>query len=259
MRKPNFLIIGAQRCGTTSLRNYLKQHPQIQMSARKELHYFDREFPRGIEWYKRHFVSRGLAVGEASPYYIFHPDIPSRVRVELPDAKIIVLLRNPVDRAYSHYNHEIFGFKKPMEKESFERALFLEEERTSSDLKRSFGIRDNVYPFSLNHYTYKRRGIYIDQLERWFNSFDREKILVIQNEYMKGHRESVLKSIYEFLGVKYFEVNHDGEFNVQRYEKMDSGIRKELLKYFSSFNKSLKEFLKDKQCVGFIDWSSWEC
>ncbi len=258
MRKPNFLIIGAQRCGTTSLRNYLRQHPQIEMSGRKELHYFNREYGRGFVWYKRHFVSRGFAVGEATPYYIFHPQIPSRVKAELSDAKIIVLLRNPVDRAYSHYNHEIYGFKRPIEKESFEKALFLEGMRTADDFEKTALGRESVYPYSLNHFTYKRRGLYVEQLERWFKLFEKENILVIQTEYMKKHRDETLNRVFDFLGASPFKGNFYKFFNSRYYEGMEKEIRDGLLNFFRQSNERLKEFLKDKQCVGFVDWSSWE-
>jgi hypothetical protein len=230
------------------------------MSGRKELHYFNREFSRGLDWYKRKFTSRGFAVGEATPYYIFHPSIPARVKAEIPDAKIIVLLRNPVDRAYSHYNHEIYGFKRPIEKESFEKALYLEGLRTTDDLAKPIIGRESVYPYNLNHFTYKKRGLYLEQLERWYKLFNKTNILVIQNEYMKANREDVLERVFKFLGVAPLkEGNYLQEFNARNYERsMAIGIRKILLSFYRQSNEKLKEFLKDKQCVGFVDWSSWE-
>src|SRR5688572_4751100 len=106
-RLPSFLIIGVQRGGTTSLYDYLVQHPRIAPAKRKEVHYFDIRYPNGPAWYRKQFswwlnVRRNVMTGEASPYYIFHPAVPDRVRETVPDAKLIVLLREPVARALSH-------------------------------------------------------------------------------------------------------------------------------------------------------------
>ena len=122
MTKPNFLIIGAQRCGTTSLYNYLIQHPQIVPSSKKEVHFFDLNFHLGQSWYEKHFpeVSDNILTGEASPYYIFHPLCPKRIFDYDPSVKLIVILRNPIDRAYSHYRHIVRLGHEPLK---FEDAL----------------------------------------------------------------------------------------------------------------------------------------
>jgi|SRR5690242_3518862 len=106
---PHFLIIGAQRCGTTSLFEYLARHPDVAPPSAKELHFFDSEYHKGDAWYRERFPSlrNGFITGEATPYYIFHPHTPTRVRDWNSKVKLIVLLRNPVDRAYSHYHHEV--------------------------------------------------------------------------------------------------------------------------------------------------------
>ena len=145
MAMPDFLIIGTQRGGTTSLYNYLLARPQIAAATRKEVHFFDNNFHRGIPWYRAHFPSliqgdmaetiRGqrFITGEASPYYLFHPHAPARAALVVPKAKLIVLLRNPVDRAYSHYCRMV---KKGRETLSFEDALAQEEIRTRGEGQR---------------------------------------------------------------------------------------------------------------------------
>src|SRR5687768_13237463 len=99
-RLPDFLIIGAQRGGTTSLYRYLTEHPEIDPAVRKEIHFFSRHHEQGLDWYRAHFPRRDESslVGEASPNYLVHPDVPARVAAALPRVKLIALLRNPVDR-----------------------------------------------------------------------------------------------------------------------------------------------------------------
>src|SRR5437764_5111475 len=116
---PDFLIIGTQRGGTTSLYHYLKTHPCVQLANTKDTHFFDKKFNKGLSWYRGHFPTRlgkyytqrvrqqPFVTGEASPSYLFHPHAPGRVAQLLPSARLIVLLRNPVDRAYSQYFHAV--------------------------------------------------------------------------------------------------------------------------------------------------------
>jgi hypothetical protein len=114
---PDFIIIGGQRCGTTALFNLLGQHPCVETSHPKEVHYFDLQYARPLNWYRQHFPTmmsmraralrgRRVVSGEPSPYYLFHPRVPERLH-DLPGTRLIALLRNPVDRAYSHYQHEV--------------------------------------------------------------------------------------------------------------------------------------------------------
>ena len=109
--KPDFIIIGVQKGGTTSLFNYLSQHPQISLSRVKEVHYFDVGYQFGVEWYQQFFPlekdRHGKLVGEASPYYIFHPLAAQRIKQDLPSIKIIILLRNPIVRAYSNFQMQL--------------------------------------------------------------------------------------------------------------------------------------------------------
>src|SRR5437879_9845243 len=118
---PDFIIIGTQRGGTTSLYSYLASHPSVGPASTKEVHFFDNKYTKGLAWYRAHFPSaiekyyaehiqkRKFITGESSPYYLFHPHVPKRVAKDVPHAKFIVLLRNPVDRAYSQYNHAVDG------------------------------------------------------------------------------------------------------------------------------------------------------
>src|SRR5581483_7937596 len=207
---PDFIIIGAQRGGTTSLYAYLSQHPQIAPAVTKEVHFFDNNFEKGIGWYRTQFpflIEKSIAknigkqnfiTGEASPYYLFHPHVPERVAKVVPGAKLIVLLRNPVDRAYSHYYHEV---ELGHEKLSFEEALAQEEARTHEECARI--VADQHYrSYNHQHYTYLSRGIYANQVQRWLNLFPREQLLVIKSEDFYADPDGIFQQTLAFLDVR---------------------------------------------------------
>ena len=112
------ILLGAQRAGTTSIHSHLGKHPGVYLSKTKEIHYFDNYQEQGLGWYRSHFPTRGWVegrsrelgyekvIGEGTPYYLFHPEVPSRIHEAIPSARLVVLLRNPVDRALSHFRHE---------------------------------------------------------------------------------------------------------------------------------------------------------
>ena len=170
---PGFVILGAQKAGTTSLHEYLCEHPLASSSTVKEVHYFDLAYERGPAWYRAHFQIPRRAdeiAGEASPYYLFHPLVPARVARDLPEARLIVLLRNPIERAYSHHNHErALGF----EKLGFVEAIECEPERLRGEEERLAGER-GYRSFAHQHHGYLARGRYADQLERWLAHVERE-------------------------------------------------------------------------------------
>ena len=182
---PDFLIIGAQRCGTTSLWHYLKSHPDINVARKKEVHYFDhRYFSKSFDWYMNWFKDLKGVTGEASPFYIFHPNCSSRIKSKFPDIKLIVLLRNPVDRAYSHYNHEINKLPRDrVEFKSFREAIDLEESRIEGEFEKLLN-NERYRSDKLICFAYKKRGLYKEQLERWYDLFDTNNILIISNPSM---------------------------------------------------------------------------
>ena len=199
MTMPNFLIIGAQKAGTTSLYYYLEQHPQVYMSPRKEPHFFEgtemdfRGPGRKIrpvtnpDEYQALFdgASTETAIGEASASYLYSPRSPTLIRKNIPDAKLIVVLRNPADRAYSNFLHMVRVGREPVT--DFGRALAAEEGRKSE----GWG--------PLWHYGSK--GYYHEQLERYFDTFGEERILVHLYEDLRSHPFEVLRRTFAFLGV----------------------------------------------------------
>ena len=254
---PEFIIIGAQRCGTTSLYNYLTGHPSIARTVLREVHFFDVRFWKGVNWYRAHFPTiilkhyvdsvrkNNLITGESSPYYIFHPLAPQRIATLLPSVKLIALLRNPVDRAYSHYWHEI---RQGNEMLSFEEAIGRESERLSGEAERI--LRDERYN-SLHHrlYSYVARGIYVDQLEMWRQFFSRDQMLILSSEAFFADPAAILRRVFEFLDVPHCELTEYFRYNQIDYPTMDAAMRRRLLDYFQPHNERLYQYLGEK-----FDW-----
>lgn len=251
---PDFIIIGAQKAGTTSLFNYLSKHPDIIPPITKEVHYFDGglnpsidNFAKGEKWYKSHFPLRSKLKNkktfEASPLYLFNPLAPYRIKELLPDVKLIALLRNPVDRAISHYFHEKRNNYDPLGELD---AMKEEENRmTNLAINKDFKNREFI------KYSYKSRGRYYEQLERYFSLFPKKNILVIESERFFSNPECVLKDILEFIGVddKFKFVNLKPINTGYNKRKVDEELYVYLNEYFKPINNKLFEIIDDK-----YDW-----
>ena len=199
---PNFLIIGAQKSGTTSLFHYICQHPRVFANDYKEIHFFDHHYQQGANWYRSHFplagrLLPGRCMGEATPYYFCHPHAPRRIANLLPKVKLIAVLRNPVERAISHYFHEK---KKGREQLPILEAMQQEEERCAGEWQRL--LEDASY-FSQAHqsFSYKQRGMYIEQLQCYWNFFSKEQILILESIRLFSQPQTVLKQVFTFLGI----------------------------------------------------------
>lgn len=186
-RLPTFLIVGAMKCGTTALARYLSAHPEVFVSPRKEPHYFDRNLDKGHAWYRTHFAGAGSEsqVGEASAYYLCHPQAPPAMADLLPDAKLIALVRNPVDRAYSHYWHSCSRGRESL---SFEDAVACEPDRLA-------------HGGSARYYGYVALGRYLGQLERLCSHYRRGQVLVILSEDMRQQPVATFQHVCRFLEV----------------------------------------------------------
>jgi hypothetical protein len=206
MTMPSFLIIGAAKSGTSALYEYLKQHPEIYMSPQKETNFFAFEGQKPefrapdnltvpinqrsitcLDKYKEQFqgVSTELAVGEASTIYLYHQNAPFRIRHHVPDSKLIAILRNPVDRAFSSFLHLVRDGRETIP--NFAQALCEESQR----------IENNWAPL----YRYTDMGFYYVQLSRYFESFDGSQIRIYLYEDLVSDPISLLKDIFAFLGV----------------------------------------------------------
>lgn len=253
-RAPDFLIIGAQKAATTSLYAYLCQHPQVAPALTKEVHYFDHAFHRGTDWYFRHFVEhsrdgngRRVVTGEASPYYLVHPSAPGRVAGTLPGVRLIVLLRDPVARAISHYDHE---FRRGFETLPFLEALECEEERIRGEAERLAADPEHR-SYAFEHYTYKTRGRYAEQLVRWLSLFGRERMLVLKTEELETSCASVTMRVAQFLGIEPWRVSTMARHNPGQYRQVSPEALSMLRAYFAPCRGELAELLKDES------WNSW--
>jgi hypothetical protein len=251
---PDALIIGAQRSGTTSLHEYVTRHPGV-WSARltKEVHFFDRHWDEAAGWYRRYFPGRStrlrflrrhgydLSAIDASPYYLFHPDVPRRAAKVCPDARLIALLRNPIDRALSQYKLEVkLGFEDAT---TFEDAL--QREATRLDGEEGRLLKDEHYlSFAHQHYSYTIRGHYMTQLERWLKFFPRERLLVLVSEEFFSDPSPENRRIHAFLNVPEREVGELSKLSPSRSrEGMNPKTRALLRAEFRESNQQLYSFL----------------
>lgn len=252
--RPQFLIIGAMRSGTTSLYRYLCKHPLVVEAARKEVHFFDHNYQEGFEWYARQFASRfsplkgcgnrlRLITGEASPSYLLHPLAPARAAGHMPDAKLIAILRDPVARAFSHYHH---GLRRQYESlPTFEEALDAEPARLAHQRDRLVSEEtQRSDPFLW--YSYCARGCYLDQLQEWLKFFPREKLLILISEDFYADPSTALRQVTDFLGLPKMPAQASQSFrkhNESHYDGMNPETRQRLVEFFRPHNQRLAEFL----------------
>ena len=235
---PDFIIIGGQRCGSTSLYNLIVKHPNVKAAFGKEVHYFDNNYLKGESWYRANFPlkrKRRFVTGEASPYYIFQPAVPERIAELIPEVKLIALLRDPVARAYSSYNHEV---RKNREQLPFREALAEEERRLAGEEEK---LISKPWYRSRNHrrYGYKARGLYHQQLERWFKFFPSEQILVLKSEEFFSAPQDTMDDVFEFLDLPEFNIGDYPHYNLGSYIEIDKDLRDNLEHYFEEPNRAL--------------------
>ena len=241
---PDFVLIGAQKGGTTTLYRLLGQHPSVRPAARKELHYFSTQYARGLDWYRGCFpdaeASPGTITGEGSPYYLFHPHSPRRMAETVPDVRLIAMLRNPVDRAYSHHRMLKNMGEEPL---GFEEALEAEEGRLRGELEKM--LADELYvSFDHQYFSYLSRGLYVDQLLRWSGFFRRDQMLVLRSEDFFERPMETLNQVLAFLGLTKWEPE---EWEIVLKGEYDGGMnpqtRRRLKGFYRPHNERLYEYL----------------
>lgn len=249
---PDFLIIGTQRGGTTSLYRYVVEHPRVRGTLCKEVHFFDLNYVKGWSWYLAHFPiclhgQRDFITGEASPYYLFHPLVPKRVAAHLPDIRLIAVLRNPIERAYSHYQHEV---GRGAEKASFEEAL-AREERLMALEDRRWQTSEGHTSFAHMHYSYRSRGLYVEQLERWLRYFPRDRLLILKSEELFENPATIFSRVLEFLELPPWAPLSFAAFNEGKHKrqpamaknKMHAETRARLREFYLPYNRRLAELV----------------
>ncbi len=249
---PGFLIVGAQRCGTTSMYRTLSQHPAILKAVlHKGVHYFDTGYDHGLAWYQGHFPLRARAAAvrratgetplafESSPYYLFHPLAAARIHRDLPGVKLLILVRDPIERAYSAHAHEL---ARGYETEPFERALDLEDHRLAGQAEKI--ISDPGYhSHSHQHHAYRARGRYAEQLERLEDLFGRDRIHVVDSGLFFDDPERAYDHVLAFLGLHRHGNPVFERHNARPRSPMPEALRASLADYFAAWDEKLTGWL----------------
>ncbi len=254
---PNFLIIGAQRAGTTSLFYYLLAHENVFGPIRnKGVHWYDSGFHHPPAWYRSHFPLQATvdavakksgqptAVGEGSPYYLYHPQIAARIAGALPTTKVIALLRDPVDRAISHHQHEL---ARGFETLPLADAIAAEESRLDGEAEKM--AADPTYvSFADMHFSYAARGRYAEQIERYHQHLGRDQVLVLDQRLLLSEPEKTVRRAFDFLGIPPLVDGEYPTYNKRDYDKGDAEVRATLAEKFIDANERLAE-LTDGEIV----------
>lgn len=246
---PDLLIVGAQRCGTTSMFKALVQHPDVvRPFLRKGVHYFDKNYDRGLDWYVGHFpvaaTSRARRRGrhvhtlESSPYYMFNPLAPARIARDLPDVRLVVMLRDPVIRAYSAHSHEV---ARGFEHLGFEEALDAEPGRIRGERERM--LDDPTYDSrSWQHHAYVTRGQYVDQLLELESIFGRDRVCVVDSQAFFEEPEPVFAEVLDHLGL---DARHRVRFeqhNARQRDPLPPHLRQRLDTHFAPYDERLEHW-----------------
>jgi hypothetical protein len=253
---PDFMIIGAKRSGTTSLWNYLVQHPLVmpmypRSRGLKSPWYFYANYAKGDVWYRSHFATEGELdrleavhgirplTGEACPYYMYDPRIVGRIHALMPDLRAVVLLRDPVKRAYSHFWERTGEGDETL---SFEEALAAEPERTAGELER---MEADPYYYSRAHdyFSYRDRGIYLPQLRRWTEVYPRERVLIMSAEELYADEQRAVDKVLAFLGLPPHRLAVARRHNHLPAPKMRPETKEELTEFYRPHNRALFDWL----------------
>lgn len=248
---PDFIIIGAQKAGTTSLFEYLCQHDSVLAGPWKETRFFDKYYHQGIDWYKAFFPLKadctgheagGAAVrkltGEATPEYLFDARVPARIQRHLANVRLIVALRDPRYRAYSHYQHAIGLGWNPAP--TFRRAITDELNRMAG---MNGGTSDEWYDSAGAAHSYLWRGHYAEQLERWLAYFPRERLHVLRTEELSSDPTTVARELEQFLDIPHCSSTRLRRLNTREYTNMDPADLDFMTEYFTPHNNRLSQLL----------------
>ena len=251
---PKCFVIGVVRSGTTSLYHYLGQHPCIGSSAYDEIGYFDNNYHLGVNWYKSLFPTKftknkiikkhgKFLTYDVTPFYIYNPLVARRILASFPRAKIISNLRNPIDRAYSNY---ILMYQEGDTTKTFEEIIQIAMDEIEKNKSK---LNDEAYAADTFYQNILARGFYADQLEIWFEIFQKKQILIIPSEDLDLKPDQVLTKVFEFLDLPYFKIKDFTRQNKREYLPMKDETRKLLIEFYKPYNKKLFGMLDRK-----FDW-----
>lgn len=235
---PSFLVVGAKRSGSTSLFEYVSSHPRVSpCHVQKGTHYFDVNFDRGWRWFRASFpiAVPGKITGEASPYYMFHPLAPARIAAALPGVRLVAVLRDPVTRAYSHYQYER---RRGFEDLSLDAALDLEDSRLDGEVERM--VADPSYQsFEHRHHGYLARGRYAEQIDAIREHFPAEQLLVLQSEELFANTDAAIERVWHHLDLPAHRLGKVTAFKAGSYDAIPQSARDRLTAYFAEHNSRL--------------------
>ncbi|NEP45781.1 MAG: tetratricopeptide repeat protein, partial [Okeania sp. SIO2H7] len=237
LRGPDFLIIGVGKGGTSSLYSYLCKHPKILPAVKKEIYFFSSHIEKNIDWYLSHFPpippGENFVTGEATPTYFRVKNGAEKVFEMFPKVKLIMLLRNPIDRAVSHYHHEV---RLKRENRSLEGAIAsLEKLQKAADREEFYWHNDQPYV------TF---GLYVEFIQKWMEVFPREQFLILKSEDFYDAPGDTMKRVFAFLGLPDYQIAEYEKLNPGYYPPINESIRQQLSDYFLPYNRRLEEYLE---------------
>ena len=252
---PDFIIIGSMKCGTTSLYYDICEHPCASAAARDEIGFFDSNFHLGLNWYRSMFPTKGqiedikhkegvAITGEDTPFYFWNPIAAKRIQKILPNIKLIIILRNPIDRAYSEYQDLV---SRESNSPSFE--TFIENEINTR--KKGIIITEENFEIFNQNDSYLLKGIYIDQLKIWAGLFPKEQIFTLSTESLNSDPTASMESVFQYLNLPDYKIKKPQHQKQKKYAPMDSQTRKLLIEFFKPHNERLFKFIGKE-----FDWEN---
>ena len=235
---PDFIIAGAPKCGTSSIYYYLSSHPQILLSHKKEIDFYWENYHRGIDWYRAHFPTitdrADFLTGEASPNYLRFPQVARRIQDTFPQTKIIILLRNPVDRAISWHYHKLNAGLTNLDLKT---AIATEIEKLATTTEAEITNLGYCDPDNI------MSSLYIYKIKPWIELLGREQFLILKSEEFYSNPLKVMSSVFQFLDLPDCPLNNYPKVNSGSYQPADTQLRNTIAEYFAPYNRQLEEYL----------------
>ncbi|MEJ6485418.1 sulfotransferase [Nostoc punctiforme UO1] len=250
LRKPDFIICGLPKCGTTSIYGYLTSHPHVLTAVEKEINFFSHFFDRGLDYYYTHFLAtanNNYLTGEATPSYFFWAN-PQQIFQLFPNIKLIFLFRNPVDRAISSFYllHRLGIGQNSLDK-TFNLSIQTLEKRPDFDWlsvqKQKFSTDSLLEEISLMHTI---PSVYIFFIKKWMNVFPKEHLLILKSEDFYSNPSATMKQVHRFLNLPDYQLTEYRNYNPGSYSLMSDKLRQQLVEFFYPYNQQLEEYLGRK-------------
>lgn len=242
---PDFVVIGAQRAGTTTLFRVLNDHPEVaRPTISKGIGYFDVHYARGPVWYRAHFPLRFIAdlsrsgrakTFESSGYYSFHPLAAERIARDLPGVRVVMMVRDPAERAYSAFKHES---SRGFEQASFSEALALEPDRLAGEVEK-IATDPSYQSYEHRHHAYVSRSQYAPQVQRFIDHVGEDRVYLVDADRFFAEPETELAALFAFLGLSPWQPDKVEQWNARPSKPMDPELRAELMSAFAESDDRL--------------------